>query len=730
MADPIPYLQTAAAQSLPVGYQLGEYVIEAVLGHGGFGITYRARDTQLGAEVAIKEYFPQVYATRSERSTIVPRPGADLENYRWGLGEFLKEAQVLAKFKHPHIVRVLRFLEANGTAYTIMEYEQGETLASWLDKHSGRLDEPTLLRIFLPTLNGLQAVHDAGLLHLDIKPDNIYLRKNGEPVLIDFGSSRQMRGLAALKVSLTPGYCALEQYPGHGDIGERADVYGIGATLYRCLTGTRPIDALERQTTFARSHIDPLRPAVSLERPFYSAHIRQCVDAALKLSAQERPASAHVLQQGLMGKDMSQVGKPVRSDVVRIGQGFIGASPPPPPRVEKWRRRYSFFEKAIAVLVFVATFAIVIPKFMIDTGRMSEDEIYTKIDATKADLAANARALGDMINERVFGVPRRPETSTPPPVPRASAAPSAPVAAEPAAPLPFGADMAREADVTLPEPPVQAFALLKHGTVYAFAADNGPVRLADAQTGVERTTVPARVAGAAALGVFPSSQWFVVADIANALVVLDPLGNRDTVIADDLAEPISAIAVSTENRLLAAAGDGGQITVWSLSPTRRLHTLPIDGGRTQAIAFTPDERRLVVGGVDGSLTLWDMEDGRRIAHWRGHGQRITALAWSPDGRRLATAGGGEARLWTLDDAPPTHPTPVPGAKAQHLAFSPDGRWLIVAGATAGVRVFDSESGTLAHELATDGRGVRVLAVARDGKLLAVLGEDNVVRRWR
>lgn len=728
MATPTPQFQQIKAPSLPLGYRLGEYAIEAVLGHGGFGITYRARDTKLGAEVAIKEYFPQVYATRNERSTIVPRPGADLENYYWGLGEFLKEAQALAKFKHPHIVRVLRFLETNGTAYTIMEYEHGHTLSAQLDQHGGRLDEPTLLRIFLPTLNGLQAVHDAGLLHLDIKPDNIYIRRNGEPVLIDFGSSRQMRGDAAQKVTLTPGYCALEQYPGHGDIGVRSDMYGIGATIYRCITGTRPIDALERHGTFARSHIDPLRPAVTLDRPFYSAHIRQCVDLAMKLSAEERPASAHVMQQGLMGKDMSQVGKQMRPDVVRIGQGFLGTLLPP-PRPQQQRARRRFFEKLIAVLVFVATFAIVIPKMMIDTGRMSDDELYDNIDDAKSGIVAKVRDLGDTINERVFGVPRRPEVTTPRPAPRAPVVPPAPVAAEETAPLPYGAGMTRDADVTFPEPPVHAFALLKHGTVFAVASENGPVRLWDAQAGQERMTVPARIAGASALGAYPSSQWFVAADLANAIVVFDPLGNRDTVIADDLSEPIGAIAVSADHRLLAVATS--QVTVWALSPTRRLHTLPIDGAGTYAIAFSADERRLAVGGKNGSLTLWDMDDGRRLTRWRGHGQRISAVAWAPDGRTLATtSAAGDARLWTIDGETAGDPRALPGANAQHLAFSPDGRWVIAAGATAGIRIYDAATGALAHELATDRRGTRVLALTRDGNLLAVLGDDNVVRRWR
>jgi len=138
-----------------------------------------------------------------------------------------------------------------------MEYEEGESLSGFLARHGGFLSEPLLLNVFLPVLNGLQAVHDAGLLHLDIKPDNIYLRRNGVPMLIDFGSTRQ-RSTAnrSQKVALTPGYAALEQYPGHGDLGPGADVYSMGATLYRCITGQEPVDARERENGLKKLHMD------------------------------------------------------------------------------------------------------------------------------------------------------------------------------------------------------------------------------------------------------------------------------------------------------------------------------------------------------------------------------------------------------------------------------------------------------------------------------------------
>ncbi|MDH5648212.1 MAG: serine/threonine protein kinase, partial [Gammaproteobacteria bacterium] len=285
------------------GYQLGEYAIESVLGKGGFGITYLARDTKLGARVAIKEYFPQGLAVRNQQLAIVSKPGNATKDYQWGLQQFLKEAQALARFKHNHIVRVLRFLELNGTAYMIMEYEQGQGLQDYM-KENGQLDEKMLLQIFVPVLNGLQAVHSAGLLHLDIKPDNIYLRADGQPMLIDFGSARQTaRGPdAEERIALTPAYAAIEQYPDKGKQGPWTDIYSIGASLYHCISGKQPVDALRRYQSLLKYKADPLTPASKLEQSGYSEYLRECVDWAMQIYPSHRPKGAIELQEGLMGK--------------------------------------------------------------------------------------------------------------------------------------------------------------------------------------------------------------------------------------------------------------------------------------------------------------------------------------------------------------------------------------------------------------------------------------------
>ncbi len=723
----------SGSQALPVGYSLGEYAVAAVLGEGGFGITYRARDTKLGVDVAIKEYFPTVYADRTQSSTIVPRPGADLENYQWGLSEFLKEAQALAKFKHPHIVRVLRFLEANGTAYTIMEYEEGETLTSYLRKHGGVLGEPALLQVFLPILNGLQAVHDAGLLHLDIKPDNIYMRTSGQPVLIDFGSSRQMRGDAGGKITLTPGYCALEQYPGHGDIGVASDVYGMGATLYRCITNKNPVDALQRYNAFGRTRLDPLPPAASFERPVYSAHIRDCIDRALKLSAADRPASAYALQQGLMGKDMAKVARPPTALLYRPGTGYIGAVLPA-EKQKQHRRRYSFFEKFVAVTVFVATFAVITPKILIDTDRLSRSELYQWIDDTKMDIVTRARDLGEQINEQVFGVKPRPKVAKAAPVKRAPPAP-APATAEPAPKQPFGADKQQFLDIAIAERAPRALAFLKHGATLAVATDDGLVQLWDVQSNTVRATLPTRVLTPAALGGFPSSQWLAAMDRNQSIAIFDPLGNPDTVLAGESPHPIVAMAVSEDGRFLAEAAEDGTVTVWELSQKRRLHAFNTGKNAARVLRFTPDERLLLAGDAGGGMTVWNNADGKLISYRHAHEHDVTAAAFSPDGRLLASSDSkGDVRVWTVpaigEEWAAGRAFAGGPASINSVAFSPDGAWLLATGSGASVYVWNVENGALAHQLRTDRSSLRALALTHDGKWIAAAGDDNVVRVWK
>lgn len=301
--------------ALPAGHQLVDYVIDSVLGVGGFGVTYLAHDEQLGSKVAIKEYLPQDISNRIEATRVLPNPDMPnaIQEYHWGLKEFLKEARHLVQFKHPNIVRVLRFMEANGTAYMVMEYEKGRSLSQYLKNRPGRrLEEEEFLQIFLPVLNGLGAIHMADILHLDIKPDNIYLREDKTPMLIDFGSARHaITGHDhAQRITLTHGFAPIEQYPDKGEPGPWTDIYAMGASMYYAIFAKRPEISINRYQTWLKHQADPLEAAAVAGKGRYSNYLLECIDWALQIYAKDRPQTARQLQDGLMGKGVPKSAQP------------------------------------------------------------------------------------------------------------------------------------------------------------------------------------------------------------------------------------------------------------------------------------------------------------------------------------------------------------------------------------------------------------------------------------
>jgi len=277
----------AAALALPVGARLHEYRIDAVLGQGGFGITYLATDVNLKAKVAIKEYLPESLAYRCSDASVSARSPNDQEFYQSGLDSFLEEARTLATFRHPNIVRVARFFEAHRTAYIVLEYERGQSLKAWRASHP-TVAERELLALLWPLLDGLSLVHESGVLHRDIKPDNIYVRDDdGSLVLLDFGAARQTANAREdLSAVYTPGYGPLEQYTGSERQGPWTDLYALGATLFWLVSGERPPEAPQRA---AASTPAPLLQVLAQGQ--YSAEFLRAIDWALQLEPKDRPQS-------------------------------------------------------------------------------------------------------------------------------------------------------------------------------------------------------------------------------------------------------------------------------------------------------------------------------------------------------------------------------------------------------------------------------------------------------
>lgn len=283
-----------ANHALPTGYQLDDYRIDRQLSLGGFSIVYLATDAA-GMEVAIKEYLPNSLALRGEGG-IKPIITADhVPAFRYGMKCFFEEGRALAKLSHPNVVRVLNFFRANDTVYMVMEYERGRTLQEFIQKNRPAITENFMRNVFTKLLNGLREVHSHKLLHLDLKPSNVYLRNDYTPVLIDFGAARQTLALDTpmLKPMYTPGFASPEHYNQRDLLGPWSDIYSIGASMYACLAGAAP------QAADARLEKDLLVPAMVRWERQLSDQLLETIDWCLCLNHLYRPQSVFALQKAL-----------------------------------------------------------------------------------------------------------------------------------------------------------------------------------------------------------------------------------------------------------------------------------------------------------------------------------------------------------------------------------------------------------------------------------------------
>lgn len=299
-----------ANQPLPNGFQLEEYRIERQISLGGFSIVYLATDAS-GKAVAIKEYLPNSLALRQSGGISPVIPEENLGAFRYGMKCFFEEGRALAKLSHPNVIRVLNFFRANDTVYMVMEYEHGHTLQQAIQQRRGHLSERFIRGVFNRMLNGLREVHSHKLLHLDLKPSNIYLRAhNNTPVLIDFGAARQtlLNDRPMLKPMYTPGYASPEHYGAREDIGPWSDIYSVGASMYACLNGGGPPPADEREKA------ECLQPAVERWAGVCSPELLEIIDWCLRLDHLERPQSVFSLQKALVESFPTDEEKPAEPE--------------------------------------------------------------------------------------------------------------------------------------------------------------------------------------------------------------------------------------------------------------------------------------------------------------------------------------------------------------------------------------------------------------------------------
>jgi hypothetical protein len=288
-------MPSQANQPLPPGSTLQNYRVDKPLSSGGFSIVYLARDEN-DETVAIKEYLPSSLALRREGDALPSIAEENIPTFRYGMKCFFEEGRALARLSHPNVVRVLNFFRANDTVYLVMHYERGRTLQDYIQARRGAIKENFIRRIFTLALNGLREVHANKLLHLDLKPANIYIRNDHTPVLIDFGAARQTLTEGGFKLNpmYTPGFAPPEQYKNRELLGPWSDMYSIGASMFAAIAGAAPQAAdqrVERDLMLSASKLFPGR---------YSDQLLETIDWCLQLDHLKRPQSAMALQKVLL----------------------------------------------------------------------------------------------------------------------------------------------------------------------------------------------------------------------------------------------------------------------------------------------------------------------------------------------------------------------------------------------------------------------------------------------
>ncbi len=305
--------------SLKAGTQLDGYLLEKMLGGGGFSVVYRARQINNGRRVVIKEYIPNKLACRDRYGQVVARSAETGQRFQRGRKLFFQEASTLATLKHPNIVDVFNFFQANGTVYMVMAYREGENLQHYLQHRRGGLSERFLRTVFPPLLDGLELIHANDLLHLDIKPGNVHICNGGQPLLLDFGAVHgfpQSRQEQPGQV-ISPGFSPVEQYDDRGYVGPWTDLYAIGATMRACIEGRPPLNARQRHDN------DTLKPAQFCFRGRYADNLLRAIDWAMEVDPLLRPQHVAEFRAALTADTTPEPAAP-RSAFGRLTDVLLG----------------------------------------------------------------------------------------------------------------------------------------------------------------------------------------------------------------------------------------------------------------------------------------------------------------------------------------------------------------------------------------------------------------------
>lgn len=775
--------------ALETGTELvGDYRIERVLGAGGFGITYLAAEAALGRKVTIKEYFPSDFAARNAGADAAPRSQDCAGDYKWGLDRFIEEAQALAKFTHPNIVRVYRYFRANNTGYMVLHFEEGQSLKSWLKSLGRAPRQKELDAMVAPLLDALELIHKGDFLHRDIAPDNIIVRKDGSPVLIDFGSARGEIAAHSKTVSalVKPGYSPYEQYAETSrQQGPWTDIYALGATLYHAITGKRPTDSPSRMVK------DDLLPAREAALAAYRPSFLKAIDHALALAIDARPQSIAIWRGELLAPEPEKPGwlsrqKKERRDDLHDGNaqpspGFAATTAPEaksrapaiPPQpdapgpqggmldfLDNLLKKPTAVEPALKIAAEVAPqpaqapaaapppsagtiklepqVEINLPRILKKNSPPKEQK---KAEAKPKRKPPRPRAI------RTSGGPRwRPmlfkflvgvgvassavaiQDRLPLVESRGSTLVSA--ASKPAAPP--------EAPLLRPlhemrghNGPVTAVAFSLDGLSVATTGEDARLKIWNAPDGTLKRTIELDDGAASSLAL--SGSRALTSHRGGEVVLWDWQKAEKLGTYKRNEAGIWSVAFAGRPDRFATSSHDWKVTLWDAATTSGpLQVLDAHENAAQAVAYanTPKGPLLASGSADKTVKLWNLDTLDKLRTYRGHKDFVTALTFSPDGKQLASASlDGNIRIWSTSSSRLLRRLYGHRGRVTGLAFSPDGATLASSAADGQLRIWDVSRGRTLRTITGQTGSLNSVAFSPDGDRLVAAGEDGVVRIW-
>lgn len=737
---------------------VGDYRIDRVLGAGGFGITYLAEEVALDRNVTIKEYFPSDFAARTSTSDAAPRSQDCASDYRWGLDRFIEEAQTLAKFSHPNIVRVYRYFKAHNTAYMVLHFEEGQSLKSWL-KGLGRAPrQKELDAIIAPLLDALELIHKQDFLHRDIAPDNIIIRKDGSPVLIDFGSARGEIAAHSKTVSalVKPGYSPYEQYAETSrQQGPWTDIYALGATLYHAVAGKRPSDSPSRMVK------DELIAARDSALSAYRPGFLQAIDHALALQIEARPQSIAAWRGALLAPEPAKAGWFAKTPPRKPGEDAAASAPEAKPARNK--------QAAMATVVPPPPDAPGPKGGMLDflDGLKKKPSATDNKEKAAAKPAPSAAAAASPVPPASAGTKKLAQSPEPIKLPRVLRKKEQP-----------------GTDIIVKEP--------KKAEVKEKRKPASPRPIRNRRSGGWRPILFKLLVGvgvaSAAVAMqerFPqfesrgSGETTAGTTTSNTTSTIRTASLQEAPVIRPVAElsghvgPVTAVAFANDGSAIATVGADARLKIWNPSSGALVRTIELDNGAATALALYGTHA--LTGHASGDIVLWDWQRAEKLGSFKRNEAEIWSLVFAgradrfaasshdwkvtlwdtatpsgpvqvidahtsaaqavayittEKGPRLASGGADKTvKLWNLDTLDRIRTYRGHQDFISALAFTPDGKALASASLDGSIRLWSTNSGRLQRRLYGHRGRVGSLSFSPDGTTLASSGADGQLRIW-